>query len=179
MALENISEIRRYIFSGSLTNQMADYLVKFHELGKIEPMDVLVSQLDRSGVNAMLDNIERGIVKSLFIDSGAYSIHSQGFEKVSKGRFATVDEFIDEYRNIHDSVFWNTLNIALDKNLTDDEKLQLQDREFQKLGKYYLFIVHRVVTTQYTHEYKSEYFWVKDEINTKLGKDINRIVYMK
>ena len=97
MALENISEIRRYVFSGSITQLMGDYLVKFRELGKFEPIDVLVSQLDRSGVNTMLGNIDRGIAKSLFIDSGAYSIHSQGFEKVSKGRFSTVDEFIDEY----------------------------------------------------------------------------------
>lgn len=88
---------RHYIFSGSATRQMGDYLVKFRELGKFEPMDVLVSQLDRSGINTMLENIDRGIVKSLFIDSGAYSIHSQGFEKVSKGRFSTIDEFINEY----------------------------------------------------------------------------------
>ncbi len=97
MALENISEIRRYIFSGGVHNNYADYLVKFKELGKFEPMDVLVSQLDRSGVDAMIKCMDRGIVKSLFVDSGAYSIHSQGFEKVSKGRFATVEEFIDEY----------------------------------------------------------------------------------
>lgn len=87
----------RYIFSGSLSSRMVDGLIRLHEEGKFEPMDVLVSQLDRSGVNQMLDLSEKGIVKSLFIDSGAFSIHSLGFEKVAKGKFATIDDFIDEY----------------------------------------------------------------------------------
>ena len=88
---------QRYIFSGSLSNAMIEGLVRLKEEGKFEPIDALVSQLDRSGVNQMLSNIEKGIVKSLFIDSGAFSIHSLGFETVSKGRFATIEEFIDEY----------------------------------------------------------------------------------
>ena len=41
--------------------------------------------------------MDKGVVKSLFIDSGAYSVHSQGFEKVSKGRFNTFEEMVDEY----------------------------------------------------------------------------------
>lgn len=85
---------QRYIFSGSLTRQMADYLKAIPDF---KPMDVLVSQLDRGGVDTMLEYLDEGIVKSLFIDSGAYSVHSQGFEKVSKGRFATFEEMVDEY----------------------------------------------------------------------------------
>ena len=90
----SINDDRRYILSGSLTQSMVDYLLAIEEF---EPMDVLVSQLDRPGINKMLEYMEQGAVKSLFIDSGAYSIHSQGFEKVAKGRFTTVDAFIDEY----------------------------------------------------------------------------------
>lgn len=89
-----IGSEQRYIFSGSLVNSMIDGLLNAPQF---EPMDVLVSQLDRSGVDTMLKHMERGVVKSLFIDSGAYSVHSQGFEKVSKGRFATFDEMVDEY----------------------------------------------------------------------------------
>lgn len=89
-----IGSIQKYIFSGSLTESMIQGLLKAPQF---EPMDVLVSQLDRSGVNKMLEYMDRGAVKSLFVDSGAFSIHSQGFEKVSKGRFNTIDEFIDEY----------------------------------------------------------------------------------
>ena len=91
-----IGSEQRYVFSGSLTNAMVEGLLNAPQF---EPMDVLVSQLDRSGVETMLKNMEKGIVKSLFIDSGAYSVHSQGFEKVSKGRFATFDEMVDEYIN--------------------------------------------------------------------------------
>lgn len=90
----DINEKRRYIFSGSLLDRLVNYLLAIEEF---EPMDVLVSQLDRAGVNKMLEYIDRGVVKSLFIDSGAYSIHSQGFDKVNKGRFANIDGFIDEY----------------------------------------------------------------------------------
>lgn len=89
-----IGSIQRYIFSGSLSNAMVEALLKAPQF---EPMDVLVSQLDRSGVDGMIKNMERGLVKSLFIDSGAYSVHSQGFEKVSKGRFSTFNEMVDEY----------------------------------------------------------------------------------
>lgn len=92
--MDNINEKRRYIFSGSLLDRLVDYLLAMDEF---EPMDVLVSQLDRSGVNKMLEYIDRGVVKSLFIDSGAYSIHSQGFDKVNKGRFADINGFVDEY----------------------------------------------------------------------------------
>lgn len=89
-----IGSEQRYIFSGSLTNSMVDGLLAAPQF---EKMDVLVSQLDRSGVDKMLEYMDQGLVKSLFIDSGAYSVHSQGFEKVSKGRFATFDEMVDEY----------------------------------------------------------------------------------
>ncbi len=90
----SINDKRRYIFSGSLVQSMVDYLLAMDEF---EPMDVLVSQLDRAGVRKMLEYMDQGAVKSLFIDSGAYSIHSQGFEKVAKGKFSTIDAFIDEY----------------------------------------------------------------------------------
>lgn len=88
-------------------------------------------------------------------------------------------DMIDEYRTAHDHVFWRALEIATNDELDVEEKLQQQNNEFSKLDKYYLFIIHRIITTQYTHEYKSEYFWIQDEMNTKLGKDINRIVYIK
>lgn len=89
-----IGSQQKYVFSGSLTESMVSGLLAAPQF---EPMDVLVSQLDRSGVDKMLEYMDRGLVKSLFIDSGAYSVHSQGFEKVSKGRFGTFNEMVDEY----------------------------------------------------------------------------------
>ena len=91
------NDTRRFFFSGSLVNEMVDYLVKFMELGKFEPIDVLVSQLDRAGVKAMLKHSERGIIKSMFIDSGAYSEHSQGIK-------IDVDEYIDYVNNLDDKI---------------------------------------------------------------------------
>lgn len=89
-----IGSEQHYVFSGSLVENMVSALLAAPQF---EPMDVLVSQLDRSGVDKMLEYMDRGLVKSLFIDSGAYSVHSQGFDKVSKGRFATFNDMVDEY----------------------------------------------------------------------------------
>lgn len=96
-----IGSEQRYIFSGTLTNAMIEALLNAPQF---EPMDVLVSQLDRSGIDSMIRYMDRGLVKSLFIDSGAYSVHSQGFEKVSKGRFSTFDEMVDEYIDYVNSI---------------------------------------------------------------------------
>ena len=79
---------QHYIFSGSITNQMAEYLKKIKEF---EPMDVLVSQVDRSGVKQMLKFKEAGIAKSFFLDSGAFTFHRMGTP-------VDVDEYI-EYAN--------------------------------------------------------------------------------
>lgn len=89
-----IGSIQKYVFSGGITRQQADYL---KNAPQFEPMNVLVTQLDRNSIDKMLEYMDEGIVQSLFIDSGAYSVHSQGFEKVSKGRFATFNDMVDEY----------------------------------------------------------------------------------
>lgn len=95
-SIENytLGSVQRYIFSGSLTNSMSDYLKK---MPQFTPMDVLVSQLDRSGVNKMLEFMEQGVVKSLFIDSGAYSEHSQGIK-------LDVDEYIEYVNGLDDKI---------------------------------------------------------------------------
>ena len=50
----------------------------------------------------------------------------------------------------------------------------------EKIQPFWLFIVHRTITTQYTGTYLDELFWIQDELSDgKLGKDINRIIYLK
>ena len=95
-SIENytLGSVQRYIFSGSLVNSMCNYLKK---MPQFTPMDVLVSQLDRSGVNKMLEFMEQGVVKSLFIDSGAYSEHSQGIK-------LDVDEYIEYVNGLDDKI---------------------------------------------------------------------------
>lgn len=89
-----IGSKQQYVYSGTLVQKMCDYLLAAPQF---EPIDALVSQLDRAGVKTMLSHMEQGVVKSLFIDSGAYSVHSMGFDKVSKGKFATFQDMVDEY----------------------------------------------------------------------------------
>lgn len=83
-----------YYFSGGFTQDMADYL---QNMPGFRPFDVLVSQLDRSSIDAMLKYQANGIVNKLFIDSGAFSVHT--------GK-ATVDleEYIDYINSIDDHI---------------------------------------------------------------------------
>ena len=97
-----IGSEQHYIFSGSLTRQMSDYLLNIPDF---TPMDVLVSQLDKSGVKTMLENIERGVAKSLFIDSGAYSIHTGAAKvKTEEDLKQFVDNYIDFVNGLDDKI---------------------------------------------------------------------------
>ena len=50
----------------------------------------------------------------------------------------------------------------------------------EKIQHYWIFAIHRTITTQYTQTYLNEYFWFSDESNDdKLGKSVNRIVYSR
>lgn len=79
-----------YYFSGGLTKEMAKLL---KAVPNFEPIDVLVSQLDRNSIKEMLKYQSEGIVNKLFIDSGAFSVHT--------GK-ATVD--LDEYISYVNSI---------------------------------------------------------------------------
>lgn len=83
--------MNKYIFSGGMTNQMVEYLQK---IKAFEPMDVLVSQLDRSSIKKMIEYADKGVVKSLFIDSGAYSQYT--------GKIGVID--VDEYISYVDEI---------------------------------------------------------------------------
>lgn len=86
--------MEHYYFSGGLTRDMADML---KNMPGFEPIDVLVSQLDRSSIKQMIEYQSEGIVNQLFIDSGAFSVHT--------GK-ATVDldEYIDYVNSIDDHI---------------------------------------------------------------------------
>lgn len=83
-----MSDLEKYIFSGTLTEQMVKYLQNIEEF---EPMDILVTQIDRSGVKKMLEYYDQGIAKSFLLDSGAFTHHRMGTP-------IDVDEYI-EYAN--------------------------------------------------------------------------------
>ena len=62
-----------YYFSGSLTRTMMNYL---SAMPGYEPIDVLVSQLDRSAIKLMMQFQDEKLVNRLFVDSGAFSFHT-------------------------------------------------------------------------------------------------------
>lgn len=82
----------KYVFSGSLTKEMHDMLLQMPEF---EPLDILVSQLDRSGVKHAIEWKKEGFCGWLFIDSGAFSVHTGTAN-------TTVDEYIEYLNSIDD-----------------------------------------------------------------------------
>ena len=83
-----------YYFSGNLTSEMHDRIL---QLDNWEPIDVLVSQLDRNGVKAALQYQREGLANRLFIDSGAFSVHT-GKAKVD------LEEYIDYLNSLDDHI---------------------------------------------------------------------------
>lgn len=86
--------MERYVFSGSLTTQMHDMLLN---MPNFEPFDILVSQLDKSSINKMIEWKKEGFVRWLFIDSGAFSVHT------GKAN-TTADEYIEYLNSIDDYI---------------------------------------------------------------------------
>lgn len=82
--------MEKYVFSGSLTNEMKDLL---EAMPDFEPLDMLVSQIDRSTVKQLIEWRKSGFCRWLFIDSGAFSWHT------GKWR-GTVEDYIEFLNNI-------------------------------------------------------------------------------
>lgn len=84
----------KYVFSGSLTDEMHDLLLAMPDF---EPLDILVSQLDRSAIKKTIQWKHEGFCRWLFIDSGAFSIHTGNAN-------TTVDEYIEFLNSIDDDI---------------------------------------------------------------------------
>lgn len=88
--------MEKYVFSGSLTKGMIDEL--WHH-PRFEPLDILVSQLDKSGVKDAIELKQKGFCRWLFIDSGAYSVHT-GKAKCTPDEYIDYLNSIDEYIDV-------------------------------------------------------------------------------
>lgn len=86
----------RYIFSGGLTRKMVELLKR---IDTFEPIDVLVSQLDRGSIFDMIQYAKEGVINSLFIDSGAYSQYTGRIKEIN------VDEYIDFVNSIDEYIY--------------------------------------------------------------------------
>ena len=84
-----------YYFSGGLTTEMINTLTA---MPGYKPIDVLVTQLDRHSIDKMIKYQEQGWVRQLFIDSGAFSVHT------GKAKPFTCDEYIDYVNSIDDHI---------------------------------------------------------------------------
>ena len=80
-----------YYFSGSLTNSMHDMLINMPDF---EPLDILITQLDRSAITKAIEWKKEGFVKTLFVDSGAFSVHT-GNAKLPGWKSSTPPTFRD------------------------------------------------------------------------------------
>ena len=65
--------MNKYYFSGSLTNAMHDML---EAMPDFEPIDILITQLDRSSITKAIEWKKSGFCRTLFVDSGAFSVHT-------------------------------------------------------------------------------------------------------
>lgn len=83
--------MERYVFSGSLTNEMHDMLLNMPEF---EPLNILITQLDRSAITKAIEWKHDGFCGWLFIDSGAFSIHT-GNAKLPGWKSSTPPTFRD------------------------------------------------------------------------------------
>lgn len=86
--------MEKYVFSGSLTDEMHDMLINMPDF---ESLDILISQLDRSAIKKTIQWKRQGFCRWLFIDSGAFSIHT------GKAN-TTVDEYLDFLNSIDDDI---------------------------------------------------------------------------
>ncbi len=86
--------MEKYVFSGSLTDEMHDMLLK---MPQFEPLDILITQLDRSAIKKTIEWKKEGFCRWLFIDSGAFSVHTG---KAS----TTADEYLDYLNSIDEFI---------------------------------------------------------------------------
>ncbi len=86
--------MEKYVFSGSLTDEMHDMLITMPDF---EPLDILISQLDKSAIKKAIKWKHSGFCRWLFIDSGAFSIHTGNAN-------TTADEYIEYLNSIDDDI---------------------------------------------------------------------------
>lgn len=88
--------MERYLFSGALTQEMHDLLLAMPDF---EPLDILISQIDRSAIEKNIKWKQEGFCRFLFIDSGAYSVHT-GNAKITADEYIDYINSIDEYVDV-------------------------------------------------------------------------------
>ena len=126
--------MERYVYSGSLTDGIVEYMQRVKSL---KPIDALVSQVDRSGVTKMIEYYNKGVIKSFFLDSGAFSIHT------GKANL-TVDDYI-EYANQIDKYCWGIAQLdTIPGKLFQPKTPQDYEESAQKSWENFLYMHERL-----------------------------------
>lgn len=156
------------------------YFDKFDDLTKEEKVKTLVTQTDSTFV------IEtKGRTPQIYYIVNYAPYNSMGSKEDVVNLTGNIygyqdcwciikEEDVETYKNEYIKWFNKRKEVQ-----TEEEKVDADGGLTNNLSKYWLFAVHRVITTQYSHTYQTEYFWLQDENSVLLGKDIVRIIYTK
>ena len=92
--------MERYVFSGSLTDEMKELL---ENMPDFEPLDILNTQIDRGTCDKLMSWKADGFCRWFLLDSGAFSIHTQKCPQRFLPENGGVDFYI-EYINEKDDL---------------------------------------------------------------------------
>lgn len=143
------------------------YYDKFDDALKTEQRKTLITKTDSTFV------VE---------EKGKQPIVYYILNEVSAGTEGSKDDIVNLVGDVYGyQTSWCVVRSDLYKKYLDAYSKFLFDsseENMKAVQPFWLFAVHRTITTQYTGSYITEYFWIVDELNDdKLGKGVNRIVY--
>ena len=145
------------------------YLDKFDDIIKSKTIKTLITKTDSTFIfeEKGLKPVEYYIL--FYLDAGSVGDKDNLVDLTGKGVYGYQDCWVvikmkdkDDYSELY-------------------EKVIRKEIEKEELEKYILYIIHRTVSRySFEFEYDSDYFWIENEKNdNKLGKDVNRIVYLR
>lgn len=157
------------LFANAQIYTSVKYLDKFDDVVKEQTIKTIVQKTDSTFI---VETKGKELVEYIIVMNNFFN--SAGSEDETVNLFDNIygyqESWIVMTRDEHNK-WLDSYEKWKDSNLNDEYLPQT--------SQFVLTIVHRVIKTQYTHEYKSELFWIQDDNHTHLGKDIDRIIYIK
>lgn len=145
------------------------YLDKFDDIIKVEQRKTLITKTDSTFVIE-----EKGKQPVVYYILNIVPAATKGSQDDVVNLVENVYGYEEAWCVVRSDMY-EKYTEAYNKYLFDDTEKNLQD-----VIPFWIFIVHRTITTQYTATYLDDLFWIEDDFKDgKLGKDINRIIYSK
>ncbi len=146
------------------------YYDKFDDVIKTEQRKTLITKTDSSTF--------------VIEEKGKQPVEYYILNVVQDGTRGTKDEPVNLVANVYGyEESWCVVRQDMLNDYLEANKNYYQDSSKANMDRvmhFWLFVVHRVITTQYTGTYLDELFWIQDELSDgKLGKNVNRIIYQK